>query len=66
MSEEKEKKKWFKKVVALLYLMLNDIFFLIGAAFILVATYRYSLNIGLMLTGVFFMLYSYLLSKQRR
>ncbi|MFB4260759.1 hypothetical protein ACE106_16575 [Shouchella clausii] len=58
-------KEWFKKLLAMFLLSLNDFLFIIGAVFILVATYRYSTNIGLILTGVFFMFYSFLLSKQR-
>ncbi|GIN17451.1 hypothetical protein J32TS2_28070 [Shouchella clausii] len=65
MSKEKGKKEWFKKLLAMFLLALNDFLFIVGAVFILVATYRYSTNIGLILTGVFFMFYSFLLSKQR-
>ncbi|TDQ39229.1 hypothetical protein EV213_108181 [Aureibacillus halotolerans] len=35
---------------------LNDILFVAGAACWITAAYRYSLNIGLITTGVFFML----------
>ncbi|UTQ07504.1 hypothetical protein NMK97_13970 [Bacillus amyloliquefaciens] len=47
-------------------LIINDLLFMAGAAFILTAVYRWSANIGLILTGVFLMFYAYLISKKAR
>ncbi|MEG7334020.1 hypothetical protein [Bacillus sp. 0102A] len=55
-----------KKVFTFFMLILNDLLFVTGAAFILTAAYRWNTNIGLILTGVFFMFYAYLLTKKAR
>lgn len=55
-----------KKIFNILLLFLNDFLFIIGAAFITTAAYRLNINIGLILTGVFFIFYAMLLSKKRR
>ncbi|MCI4128223.1 hypothetical protein [Bacillus haynesii] len=55
-----------KKFLAFLLLILNDLLFVVGATFILAAAYRFNTNIGLILTGVFFMFYAYLLTKKER
>ncbi|MBU8701170.1 hypothetical protein B4125_0137 [Bacillus paralicheniformis] len=55
-----------KKLLAFLLLILNDLLFVAGTAFILAAAYRVNTNIGLILTGVFFMFYAYLLTKKGR
>ncbi|WP_371149650.1 hypothetical protein [Bacillus subtilis] len=47
-------------------LILNDLLFITGVGFILTAAYRWNTNIGLILTGVFFMFYAYLLTKKAR
>ncbi|MBT2167381.1 MULTISPECIES: hypothetical protein [Bacillus] len=54
-----------KKILKSFLLFLNDFLFIIGAAFVLTAAYRLNANIGLILTGVFFMFYAALLSKKR-
>lgn len=54
-----------KKILKGFLLFLNDFLFIIGAAFVLTAAYRLNANIGLILTGVFFMFYAALLSKKR-
>lgn len=54
-----------KKILKGFLLFLNDFLFIIGAAFVLIAAYRLNANIGLILTGVFFMFYAALLSKKR-
>ncbi|ADF59136.1 MULTISPECIES: hypothetical protein [Bacillus] len=56
----------FKKGFSFFLLILNDLLFMAGAAFILTAVYRWSTNIGLILTGVFLMFYAYLISKKAR
>ncbi|WP_437132664.1 hypothetical protein [Bacillus atrophaeus] len=55
-----------KKILTIIMLFINDFLFIVGAAFILAAAYRLHTNIGLILTGVFFMFYAMLLSKKRR
>ncbi|AKL76680.1 hypothetical protein [Bacillus velezensis] len=55
-----------KEILTAMMLFLNDFLFIIGAAFILAAAYRLHTDIGLVLTGVFFIFYALLLSKKRR
>ncbi|WP_144462616.1 hypothetical protein [Bacillus pumilus] len=55
-----------KKFIVHLKLLLNDLLFIGGCIFILLAAYRVNTNIGLFLTGVFFMFYAYLLSSHAR
>ncbi|MCR4365419.1 MULTISPECIES: hypothetical protein [Bacillus amyloliquefaciens group] len=55
-----------KKILTAMMLFLNDFLFIIGAAFILATAYRLHTDIGLVLTGVFFIFYALLLSKKRR
>ncbi|WP_144459999.1 hypothetical protein [Bacillus pumilus] len=54
------------KKFVFLKLILNDLLFIGGCIFILLAAYRVNMNIGLFLTGVFFMFYAYLLSNHAR
>ncbi|TWO94523.1 hypothetical protein EUA41_19610 [Bacillus velezensis] len=58
--------RFIKALFSFFCLILNDLLFMVGAAFILTAVYRWSTNIGLILTGVFFMFYAYLISKKAR
>lgn len=55
-----------KKIIAFIILAINDLLFIIGATLILIAVYRFNVNIGLIMTGVFFMFYSLLISLKRR
>ncbi|MCY8315782.1 hypothetical protein MOC71_03240 [Bacillus vallismortis] len=55
-----------KRGFSFFLLILNDLLFVTGAGFILTAAYRWNTNIGLILTGVFFMFYAYLLTKKAR
>lgn len=58
--------RYMKALLSFFCLILNDLLFMAGAAFILTAVYRWSTNIGLILTGVFLMFYAYLISKKAR
>lgn len=58
--------KYMKTLLSFFCLIINDLLFMAGAAFILTAVYRWSTNIGLILTGVFLMFYAYLISKKAR
>lgn len=58
--------RFMKALLSFFCLILNDLLFMAGAAFILTAVYRWSTNIGLILTGVFLMFYAYLISKKAR
>ncbi|MGG4365704.1 hypothetical protein ABEX45_15970 [Bacillus subtilis] len=55
-----------KRGFSFFLLILNDLLFITGVGFILTAAYRWNTNIGLILTGVFFMFYAYLLTKKAR
>lgn len=54
-----------KKVLSFILMILNDVLFLIGSVFVTIAAYRFNINIGLLVTGVFFIFYALLLSHQR-
>ncbi|MEH7875751.1 hypothetical protein V7685_17490 [Bacillus velezensis] len=58
--------RFMKVLLSFFCWILNDLLFMAGAAFILTAVYRWSTNIGLILTGVFLMFYAYLISKKAR
>lgn len=47
-----------KKILTAMMLFLNDFLFIIGVAFILANRYRLHTDIGLVLTGVFFIFYA--------
>lgn len=51
-----------KNVNKIILMMLNDIFFVLGALFIIGATYRINLSAGLYVTGIFLLIVAFILS----